>query len=141
MNNAPEPASSLNNVVHEIASALHTTIRETDESYLKKEPEDAYIDLANRLVLELAKSGLMISTPDHRIRNLQDAAATKIFDILTVWMRAHPEGNYVTRFDFDTGKFEIIVRDQRETRAYFQGTSIQDAYAQAAQTIALEGTL
>jgi hypothetical protein len=66
------------------------------------------------------------------------AAAARALDILTSWLRAHPKCAYVTRID-STGRFEFTVAFGAKTAAFFKGSSLQDAYAQAAQALSLDG--
>lgn len=73
-------------------------------------------------------------------RHAQAEAATRIFDILTRWMKTHPGCSYDTRMSA-TGKFQVVVKEPEGTTLFF-GESIQDAYAQAAQAISFnEGAL
>lgn len=139
MNN-PSP-TPLDDQIRELAAGLRDVIRETDESYLEKSPEEAYEDLAARLVLRLSKSLTIQSVAQTivtRTRLEQAEAAQRILDIFTRWMHEHPECHYVTGLG-SKGQFELTVRSSGETKAYFQGGSIQDAYAQAAQTINFNG--
>jgi hypothetical protein len=70
---------------------------------------------------------------------VQHAAAARTFDILTDWLRAHPRCSYFTRAN-SIGRFRLTVwRGPEEMIASFEGGSIQDAYAQAAQVLALDG--
>jgi len=134
-----------NDMIKELAHALKEVIGDSDEGYLEQEPEDAYVDLAARLVFRLSKGALTISpvvpaetTRREEIKRNHGEAATRIFGIFTEWMLGHPERHFISGTD-RSGKFEVIVRAGSETRAYFQGATIQDAYAQAAQTISFEG--
>jgi len=131
--------------MNELAHALKEVIGETDEGYLEQEPEDAYTDLAARLVFRLSKGSLTVApvvpaetARREEIERTRGAAAARIFGILTEWMLGHPERHCISGVD-RSGKFEVIVRTGGETRAYFQGVTVQDAYAQAAQTISFEG--
>jgi len=64
-----------------------------------------------------------------------NAAAERIFNILTEWMRAHPGRSYDTRKSV-SGKFQIVLKTERGVQLFF-GDDIHDAYAQAANTIDL----
>jgi hypothetical protein len=68
-----------------------------------------------------------------RVRLAQLEAASRIFDILTKWMRLKPGRSYLTRIS-DSGKFQIVVKTPKGTQLFF-GDDLQDAYAQAAQTV------
>ena len=134
-----------NDMIKELAHALKEVIGETDEGYLEQEPEDAYTDLAARLVFRLSKGALTVApvVPAETARReaifrAQGAAAARIFGIFTEWMVGRPERHCISGFD-RSGKFEVVMRTGGETRAYFQGVTIQDAYAQAAQTITFQG--
>lgn len=147
MNNTPEAARGPAAIMTEIASCLCDAIGEINESYLKENPEDGHVDLASRLVLLLAKNGLTIVPTEHavaiRVGHEKGAAAVRILDLFTHWLNEHPERHCITGFDrFSKLKFEIIMRESGETKAYFQGVSVQDAYGQAGQTLAMnEGEL
>jgi len=76
-------------------------------------------------------------------RDDQSEAAQRIFDIFTRWMLANPRCYYTTGINWSTGKFEMEVFRDRflygKSFAHFQGETIQDCYAQAAQTIEFKG--
>jgi|WetSurMetagenome_2_1015567.scaffolds.fasta_scaffold135095_2 hypothetical protein len=76
-------------------------------------------------------------------RDDQSEAAQRIFDIFTRWMLANPRCYYTTGINWKTGKFEMEVFPDRflhgKPLAHFQGETIQDCYAQAAQTIEFKG--
>lgn len=124
-------------VVQELAAGLRDVIREAPVAYLESDPENAFKDLACRFVFRLRET-LAIVPADQCGPNVEAEAALRIFNILTTWMRAAPGRIYTTGFN-SSGKFEIVVKEADKTRAYFQGGSIQDAYAQAAQTINFNG--
>lgn len=133
-----------NDMMKEIAAGLRDVIHDTPLTYLKEHPEDAYTDLANRLILRLSGALLtIVPTQDEivtRIQGQQIQAARRIFEIFTRWMQEHPGRHYVTGIH-SSGRFEIIMREGGETIAYFQGFSAQDACAQAAQAICLDGNV
>lgn len=131
----------LDNQIRELAAGLRDVISETDDDYLEKSPNEAFEDMAARLVLRLSKSLTILSVAQAKVletRVAQAEAAQRILDIFTRWMHEHPECHYVTGLG-SKGQFELTVRSSGETKAYFQGGSIQDAYAQAAQTINFNG--
>jgi hypothetical protein len=141
MNN-PSP-TPLDNQIRELAAGLRDVIAETDEGYLERSPAEAVEDMAARLLLRLSKSLTVLSLSQAaalRIRAERAEAAERILTILTGWLNEHPERHCVTGFDpLCKNKFEIIMRESGETRAFFQGVSVQDAYGQAAQTIGING--
>jgi hypothetical protein len=72
-----------------------------------------------------------------RIRTDQANAAKRILSILTDWMRHNPECSCTTKIGA-SGRFQVILTTPENTESFF-GQSIQDAYAQAAQTIDFNG--
>ncbi len=134
---------NLDEMMQEIAAGLRDAIRETPYEQFKEDPEDAYTDLACRLVFRLSEK--LTITPNSkneaadRIRVQQAEAARRIFDILTGWMVSRPGRSCVTGIS-PSGRFELTMRAPDGTQGYFQGGSVQDVYAQAAQTICLEAT-
>jgi hypothetical protein len=131
---------SLDDMTRELAAGLCDVIQETDSAYLKKDPEDAFVDLACRLVFRLRTTLTIVPalTPKERVRIGQAEAATRVFNIFTHWMLFHPAGSIATKIS-SSGKFQVVVKTPQETRLFF-GETVQDAYAQATQTICLEGT-
>ena len=138
-------------MIGELASELQYVFRNLDEGYLHEHPEDAFINLAARLVLRLKKTTFVpVPSRATMLQRAEGEAALRIFDILTVWLRKHPKMRCVTCFTPE-GKFEFMALDtvdgvmpypRTQTFAFFQGESVQDAYAQAAQTIEMnEGAL
>lgn len=129
-----------------ITAALRDAIWDTpDASHLEDSPEDVYRDLAARLVLRLSKDRLTVVpvVPSDVARREEIAradgeAAMRVLDIFTGWLTGHPERHFVTGVD-RSGKFEIIARTGGQTAGYFRGESVRDAYAQAAQTISMNG--
>jgi hypothetical protein len=67
-----------------------------------------------------------------------ELAGTRILALFTDWLGARPDCACVTRID-SSGRFELIVQRSGQPIARFRGGSIQDAYAQAAQVLALDG--
>jgi hypothetical protein len=135
---APQPPMSLDDMTREIAAGLRDVINETDSDALKKDFEETFIDLACRLVFRLQVANLTIvpSNTAERIRIGRAEAATRIFNILTHWMLKNPECSFITKISA-TGKFQVVVKTPKETRLFF-GETVQDAYAQAAQTLSFD---
>jgi len=124
-------------MIRELAHALKDVLRETDEGYLEREPEDAYVDLAARLIFRLSSTLTIVPYREARraeIARTRGASAARIFDIFTAWLHKCPECSYTTERGV-SGKYELVVRTPGKTHAFFQGESVQDVYAQAAQTI------
>lgn len=131
---APKKAMSLDDMTRELAAGLRDVIQETDSAYLKKDPEEAFVDLACRLVLRLQATLTVVPAgPEERIRLAHLEASARIFTTLGKWMRARPMRSYLTRVS-DSGKFQIVVKTPKGTQLFF-GDDLQDAYAQAAQTL------
>lgn len=68
-------------------------------------------------------------------RSIDQGASDRIFAIFTRWLSDHPEASY--RTGMRDGRFELTMLVQGGTHI-FRGQSVQDAYAQAAQTICLD---
>ncbi|HZL96718.1 MAG TPA: hypothetical protein VFB99_23890 [Vicinamibacterales bacterium] len=132
---------SVDDVIGKLAASLRDTILETSESYLKEDPKDTYVDLACRLVTRLSQDGLTVMpvpSSERRIQASQAEGAVRIFDILTRWLREQRNVACETSVDPD-GKYQFVVRGGQKVLAFFRGESVQDAYAQAAQTIDFNG--
>jgi len=128
-------------LIRELATELQDVIRNLDETHLRANPEEEFVDLAARLVLKLQRKAITIAavpSAAEQMESTRGSAAQRIFDIFTGWLQGHPERHFITRFD-SSGKFEIVMRETGEVKAFFQGGTVQDAYAQAAQTISFEG--
>lgn len=125
-------------IVSELAESVRDVIDNTDESYLREDPERAFVDLASRLVLRMVQGGMTI-VPATDVEIQQCVSARRILDLFTRYLREHPECFYTTRLDPTAGKFQIEVRDSDRTRAFLQGGSVQDAYGQAATVLAFNG--
>lgn len=124
---------TVDNTMRDIALALRDVIQDTPD---EGDPEEAYHDLACRLVLKLARNDLTIVPA---IRHQQTEAAWRCLDIFTRLLQANPECSYITSVEPE-GKFEIYASTDGKTPSmYCQGASVQDAYAQAAQAIAFNG--
>jgi hypothetical protein len=129
---------TLEEMIRELAAGLRDVIQDASLDYIDEDPENAFLDLATTLVLRLRdKLTIVPVTSQDRVQAEQNAAAGRILDIFTRWMRENPDRSYVTRIS-PSGKFQIVVKDSNGTELFF-GQTIQDACAQAAQTICLEG--
>jgi len=139
---APELESrtpmTLDDMTCELAAALRDAIEETDSAYIDRDPEEAFTDLACRLILRLRGKLTVVPSPTskERARVGYNEAAGRIFEIFTNWLRKHPEGSYETKISA-SGKFQLILKSPGDTRLFF-GESAQDACAQAAQALILE---
>jgi len=124
-----------------VAAALRDAIHDTPDDCTKVPPEDVHHDLAVRFLLRLARQGATI-LPIAKAAPLvaqRDEAARRTFATLTDWLRAHPECSYVTEID-RTGRVEVtFLGADDEIRGYFSGVDAQDAHAQAAQALILDG--
>lgn len=131
----PKKAVRLDDMTRELALGLRDAIEETDSDYLKRDPEEAFVDLAARLIYQLrAKLTVVpVPSPEERVQAALDAAAARTLSILTDWIRKHPECSYDTRKS-PSGKFQIVLKTPRGVQLFF-GDDIQDAYAQMAQTV------
>jgi hypothetical protein len=74
----------------------------------------------------------------------QQLAAWRTLDIFTRWMLEHPGCSYDTRYlslRIDGPKFELVIHtpEYAPFDFFFYGETIQDVYAQAAQTIDFNG--
>lgn len=156
LSSPPQPAPMTTQaIIDELAHALHDVIVESDETYLKANPEEAFVDLACRLIFHMKKITVVPAKTPRELRETEmrqiDAEATdRIFKALDEWLRARPPG--VRTLETATngaGKTEISLSEVKtinwkhpitgeheiEVKGFFQGESVRDAYAQAAQTI------
>lgn len=140
MNTDPK---TLEDTLQAVAAALRDAIRDTPDSAAAEPPEEVHTDLACRFLLRLARQGATIlptskaAAPNVAAKRAE--AAERTLAVLTGWLLDHPECSYVTEVA-PAGTFEVTFLDRDdEVRAYFSGTSVQDAYAQAAQTLILDG--
>lgn len=137
----PKPPMSLDDMTRELAAGLKDAIDEIDLECLKRDPEEAFVDLACRLIFRLRAALTIVPAPnpEERIRVAQSEAATRTFNIFTHWMLKHPGASYDTRMS-DSGKFQIVVKtpDACQRIRLFFGETVQDAYAQAAQTLSFD---
>src|SRR6185369_7578100 len=88
-----QPPMGLDDMIRELAAGLRDVIENTDTAYLEKDPEEAFIDLACRLVFRVREKITVTPVPsaEERTRIRHADAAARIFDIFTEWMRANPE--------------------------------------------------
>jgi hypothetical protein len=122
-------------MMRELASSLRDVLRDTDDSYIEKEPEDAFVDLAARLVLRLSAKIALVPTIQHK----QNEASKRIFDVFTTWLQMQPDRSYVTRLDTTSNRFEVLAVSPNGVEAYFSGGDVRDAHAQMAQVVLFEG--
>lgn len=133
--------TNLDVMVRELAGSLRDAIDDTDLADLEKNPEDAYIDLACRLILQMREKLTIVPVPSREDQiNLENAAAAvRTFDTLTQWMK-RDGGSYDTRMS-PSGTVQMVMKAPTATKIFF-GETVQDAYAQAAQAISFnDGTL
>jgi hypothetical protein len=138
-------------IIDELAGALRDVIQGTPDAALEQKPEDAYTDLACRLVFRLAAKYTIapvgepvVPSRERMVRRVAERniakAAQRTLETLSRWMAAHPRSSFLTEID-SVGKFTLIVAAPVGMNL-FSGTSIQDAYAQAASAINMnEGAL
>lgn len=124
---------SPDNIIRELASELRDVIREYPDIYLDEDPEDLFVDLACRLVVRLSRKEITV-IPSPRFGH--DEAARRIFEIFTRWLNERSECAYTVQRG--PSGFELLVKTPKET-LIFRGDSVQDASAQAAQTINFSG--
>jgi hypothetical protein len=129
------PLTSADTMMRDLSEALHDVLRETDDSYIEKDPEDAFVDLAARLVHRLSGRIALVPVP-HQAKT---EAAKRIFDVFTTWMQMQPDRAYVTRLNETSGKFEVTTLSPNGVQAFFQGSDTQDACAQMAQVLLFNG--
>ena len=126
-----------NTLIKELATELGTVIKNIDEAHLRENAEEELVDMAARLVLALKKKAITItpvSSREAEIAESYGAAAVRIFDVFTGWLRTH--STFCVALDTSTtGKFGVALRSGMTPLAFFQGETVQDACAQAAQTI------
>lgn len=132
--------NTADDVIRELAAGLRDLIREAPMAYLESDPENAFVDLASRFVFRLREK-LTFVPASQSVRNEEAEAALRILNIFTQWMIEHPDHGFSTVRE-SSGKFSVSVMATPKLKAYFQGGSVQDAYAQMAQTIVFnEGSL
>lgn len=130
-----EAAMTPDELVGEFAAALRDVIAEADESYLQRDPEEAYLDLGCKLIFRLA--GKIALIPKKEADRMTSAfAAQRTLAILTRWLLSNPKRNYGTRID-DDGKIELSMNDVDSDKPVriFRGRSVQEIYAEGAQIL------
>lgn len=121
-------------LVRALAEVLCETIRESDLDYLEKEPEDAYIDLANNLIVKLAHRQITIVSV---FQHLFGQAALRIFKNFTTCLARRPELAFNLQ---KNGKFKIVAAGPNgKTQAFCSGDDAYDACAQLAHVISTNG--
>jgi len=129
------PLTAVDTMMRDLAESLRDVLQETDDAYIEREPEDAFVDLAARLVHRLSDKITLVPTTQHK----HNEASRRIFDIFTTWMQMQPDRACVTRLDEASGRFEATVISPNGIQGYFQGGDVRDAYAQMAQVLLFEG--
>lgn len=131
---------TLHDTMQAVASALLDAIRDTADGDAVEPPAEAHTDLACRFVLRLQRQGVTVLPTDKAaVARAQQSAAQRTLDALTRWLHEHPGCCYVTELA-PSGRIEVtfLERDD-EVRAFVAGSTAQDAYAQAAQALILDG--
>jgi hypothetical protein len=138
-------------VIHELAEALRDTINEIDELYVRANPESAYLDLACKLIFRMKTVTIVpvraqVESREAEIRQAEGEGAVRIFEALDRWLRAREAGVRSIEMGVNAeGKREIkmfeasLSNDGYEVKGFFQGESLQDACAQAAQVVLFNG--
>jgi hypothetical protein len=134
--NTAQALSTLDETTQALAAVLRDLIREADDSYIKENPEDAFVDLAAKLILRLSRKQLTVASAS---QHAGTEAAKRIFDVFTTWLQMQPDRAYVTRLNETSGKFEVTTLSPNGVQAFFQGGDVQDAYAQMAQVLLFNG--
>jgi hypothetical protein len=116
--------------IRELAEALRDVLNDLPEPATTEDPQAVFEDLASRFILRLSRGNLTVAPKHHE-------AASRIFDIFTGWLRLHPNCHYTVRFA-PSGKFELGLHTYRGVTTV-RGEEVQDAHAQAAQTIQFNG--
>jgi hypothetical protein len=132
----PNPTRHPGSAARDLAASLRVSITATDQAALAEDPEEAFIDLAGRLVRELHKRGLTVvalPTREEQLNVVMAKAAARSLEIFTEWMRENPGCSYLTRMSV-SGKLQVVVKTPAGTQLFFGG-DIQDAYGQASTTI------
>lgn len=131
-------------IIADLAASLADAITE-EAVEADSDPKNAYTNLACRVMLKLTGKKLTV-LPEKAIRRIVSAnvrrdalstAAKRIFDIFTSSLTTDADQHFILRRS--AGKFEIIVMSPTGVQAFFTGESAQDACAQAAQVLDLNG--
>ena len=135
----PHRSPSLDDQVRELAGGLRDVLRDTPDSSFEEEPESVYFDLACRLILQLSGKLKIVPVLDRRaeIDLHMSQAASRIFEIFDEWIATNPGCSHEGKIVPD-GRFELVLRSPQGACRFF-GHSARDAYAQAAQTLRLNG--
>jgi hypothetical protein len=145
-NNKP---MSLEQQVSVLAEALCAVIAETPDEDFKNDPKEVYVDLACRLVIRLAGKLTIVPAGELKQTCDADAAAARSLKIIDEWLKTKQrrQAHIETEIDgtiglrlFDAAAFDYnpLYTDYRPFFTYYhRGESLQDAFGQAATTIAL----
>jgi len=119
----------------DVAEALGEVIGEMPELDEGCEPSDVFEGLALRLILRLSTSVaiLPLRTVAPIFQDEIDRSARRALDLFTEWL-SRTESTITT--GVEDGRFFVRINGVK-----FSGTSVQDAYAQAASALALEGDI
>lgn len=71
-------------------------------------------------------------------RQGRSEAAGRTFEVLTAWLQAHPHCTLTTYVEPRSKRVHLRLTTLQQTHT-FKGDDLQDAYAQAAQTIVFSG--
>jgi seryl-tRNA synthetase len=136
-------------VIHELAEALRDTINEIDELYVRANPESAYLDLACKLIFRMKTVTIVpvhaqVESREAEIRQAEGEGAVRIFEALDRWLLAREAGARSIETGVNVaGRREITMTEgantNYEVKGFFQGESLQDACAQAAQVLLFNG--
>lgn len=134
-------AMTLDDLTRELAAGLRDVVHDIPDSHFKEDPEEAFIDVAVRLLFRLRATLTVVPVRAAKLERIEQAerdAASRTLGILTKWLKAAPGRSIETRVSA-SGKVQVVVKtpETESTRLHF-GESVQDAYAQAAQTIDFE---
>jgi hypothetical protein len=135
----PRAPKGFNSTARDLTASLRDALTATELAALESDPEEAFTDLACRLVRQLHARGLTVlalPTREDQIQAGLDAAAGRALNIFTKWMLAHPECSYDTRKSV-SGKFQVVVKTPNGVQLFF-GDDVQDAYGQTTMTLDYE---
>lgn len=136
-------------VIREVAEALRDVIVASDESYLRGDPETAFVDLACRLIFRMKTVTVVpVRARETEIRQADAEGATRIFETLNRWLQTRGAGIRSVEASVNvTGRTEFTMielarcdgeNSSYEVKGFFQGESLRDACAQAAQVVLFE---
>lgn len=137
-NASTPPTPNVDDMMKELALGLRDTVQAIPIAAFERDLDQAFLDLACRLTYRLRKTLTVAPIPDRKEheRVAQAEAAARIFNIFTKWMKKHPNRSFTVRIS-PSSKFQVVVSTSGITELFF-GESVQDACAQAAQTIDFE---